>query len=119
MNQLQHEALLLEAAAEIEHGLQDADIEWTWNPRQKGGRDEPDLQGRADGNIVISAEATASPIPKGYIDSRIRDTLKKLSAFPGKRFYCVRTPQMQQRAETKIVKAGYDIEVLLLSHNTG
>lgn len=116
LNQLQHEALILEAAMDIERQFRGVDVEWSWNPRQTGSSDEPDLQGTIGGKAALCAEVTASSAPVGVIDGRMRDTLKKLSAFPGKRFYCVRTLAMQQRAETKIAKAGHDIEVLLLSH---
>jgi len=118
-NQLQHEALILEAASEIAKDFGDLCIKWSWNPRQEGNSDEPDLRGEADGQIVVSAEATTSTQPQGVIDTKMRDTLHKMSHFPGKRIYCVRTPEMRQRAETKIRKAGYDIKVRMLGIETG
>jgi hypothetical protein len=38
-------------------------------------------------------------------------TLQKLQAMPGERFYFVRTESMQQRAQTKVQKAGYAISI--------
>lgn len=118
-NQLQHEALILELAADIAKDRGDRCIEWSWNPRQRGKSDEPDLQGEADRQIVVSAEVTTSARPVGAIDRRMRNTLQKMSGFPGKRIYCVRTPEMRQRAETKIRKAGYDINVRMLGIEAG
>ena len=117
-NQLQHEALILEVAADIAKERGDRCIEWSWNPRQRGKSDEPDLRGHVNGDIVISAEVTTSQKPDGGIDRRMRDTLQKMSGFPGKRVYCVRTPEMRRRVQTKRGKAGYDIEVLMLPGRT-
>ncbi len=113
-NQLQHEALILEAAADIAKDWGDLCIEWSWNPRQTGSVEEPDLQGEVNGDIVISAEVTTSRRPIGMVDQRMAKILKKLSRLPCQRIYCVRTPEMRRRAETKIRKAGYDIEVRML-----
>jgi hypothetical protein len=63
------------------------------------------------GEIVLSAEVTTSERPVGIIDTRIRDTLAKLSTMPGRRFYFVRTDTMGQRAMTKVEKGGFPIEV--------
>ncbi len=113
-NQLQHEALILEAAADIAKDWGDLRIEWSWNPRQTGSIEEPDLQGEVNGDIVISAEVTTSRRPIGMVDQRMAKTLAKLSILPCKRIYCVRTAEMRRRAETKTRKAGYDIEVRML-----
>ena len=114
-NQLQHEALIIEVAADIAKEFGDIHIKWSWNPRQTGKSDEPDLRGEVDGQTVVSAEVTTSARPVGAIDRRMRGTLQKMSGFPGKRIYCVRTHEMRQRAETKIRKAGYEIEVRMLA----
>ncbi len=95
-NQLQHEALILEAAADIAKDWGDLCIEWSWNPRQTGSVEEPDLQGEVNGDIVISAEVTTSRRPIGMVDQRMARILKKLSILPCQRIYCVRTPEMRR-----------------------
>jgi hypothetical protein len=112
INQLQHAALALDAARHIQtQRPETASLDWYWHPFQTGGIDEPDLQARSGSEIVISAEATDSERPGGGIDKRMADTLKKLQAMPGERFYFVRTESMQQRAQTKVHKAGYAISI--------
>ena len=64
---------------------------------------------------MISAEITTSEKPVGTIDSRMQKTLAKLAEMQGAKFYFVRTPQMQQRANTKITKVGWNIEVVQLA----
>lgn len=118
-NQLQHEALILEAAADIAKDCGDLCIEWSWNPRQTGSIEEPDLQGEVNGDIVISAEVTTSRRPIGMVDERMAETLDKLSHLPGKQVYYVRTPEMERRALTKVEKDAYDIEVRMLGIETG
>lgn len=115
LNQLQHEALILEAAVMLEHELGATNIEWSWNPRQTGLLDEPDLRGAVNGETALSVEATASESPDGAIDTRMRHTLQKLSVMPGRKVYCVRTEAMRRRAQTKVCKAGYDIKVRLVT----
>ena len=111
-HQLKHAALVLEAARHIQSQRPEtASLDWYWHPFQTGGIDEPDLQARSGSEVVISAEATASECPDGAIDTRMAHTLKKLQAMPGERFYFVRTESMQQRAQTKVQKAGYAISI--------
>ncbi|RFP26159.1 hypothetical protein D0T25_01215 [Duganella sp. BJB488] len=112
LNQIQHEFLALQAA---EHLLKlNASVELSWNPRQTGTADEPDIRGMSMEAIIFSAEVTASPRPSGAIDVRMRDTLQKLSTFPGEKFYFVRTAEMSKRASSKIAKAGWSINVVLM-----
>ena len=112
INQLQHAALALEAARHIQTlRPETASLDWFWHPFQTGGIDEPDLQARSSSDVVISAEVTASERPDGGIDARMAHTLQKLQDMSGERFYFVRTDSMQQRAETKVQKAGYAISI--------
>lgn len=117
LNQIQHAALLLEAARWLRTNvLGGKEPEWHWNPRQTGGIDEPDLRCDHDlGRIV--AEATTSARAEGSIDVRMASTLSKLNKMKGDRFYFVRTGHMKRRAETKIKKGGWQIQVVELSEN--
>jgi hypothetical protein len=112
INQIQHEEMVLRAARLLQNteflGQQ---LDWYWNPRQTGDDSEPDLRAIRAGEILLSAEITASERPVGTIDTRIRDTLAKLSNMPGRRFYFVRTASMEQRAKTKVEKGRFAIEV--------
>jgi hypothetical protein len=115
LNQIQHEYSILEAAQWlIVNGICAPNTEWLWNPRQTGGRQEPDLRGLNQQKIIISAEVTTSEKPEGIIDTRMRDTLEKLSRAEGGMFYFVRTDAMATRARTKITKAGWLITVVRL-----
>ena len=87
---------------------------WYWNPRQTGAADEPDLRGSIGSETVVSAEITTSGRPIGAIDKRMATTLGNLSNMSGRKFYFVRTENMRRRAQTKVDKAGYDIEVRLI-----
>jgi hypothetical protein len=112
INQIQHEEMALRAARLLQDTVfVDQQLDWYWNPRQTGDESEPDLRATKNGEIVLSAEVTASERPVGTIDIRIRDTLAKLSSMPGRRFYFVRTAPMEQRAKTKVERGGFDIEV--------
>ena len=112
INQIQHEEMALRAAQSLqETEFPDQRIDWYWNPRQTGDDSEPDLRATKNGEIVLSAEVTASERPVGSIDTRMRETLTKLNSMPGRRFYFVRTDTMEQRARTKVEKAGFHIEV--------
>jgi len=112
INQIQHEEMILRAARLLQSTeFPDQQIDWYWNPRQTGDNTEPDLRAIRGGEIVISAEITASEKPVGTIDTRIRDSLAKLNNMPGRKFYFVRTASMEQRAKTKVEKGRYAIEV--------
>jgi len=112
INQVQHEQLILGVAEGlIGQGIVPTNTVWEWNPRQTGTADEPDLRGSAAGEIVASAEVTTSLEPKGLIDTRMRETVNKLSRMPGYRVYGVRTEAMAMRARTKIRKNEYEIAV--------
>jgi len=112
LNQIQHEELVYRAATILKNTeFKGRNLEWFWNPRQTGDNSEPDLQAMENDEVVLSAEVTTSERPIGTIDSRMRDTLVKLSNMPGRKFYFVRTDEMEQRAKTKISKLGASIEV--------
>ncbi len=116
LNQIQHEHLIVRAAEWLLAERKcPPETQWFWNPRQTGDNSEPDLRGSHSGAIVISAEITTSEKPVGTIDSRMQKTLAKLAEMQGAKFYFVRTPQMQQRANTKIANGGWEIEVVQLA----
>jgi hypothetical protein len=115
LNQIQHEYMILCSAQWlIEQNRCPADTIWSWNPRQTGGADEPDLRGEQNGAVLLSAEITTSTEPKGMIDNRMRRTLEKLSKMAGQQFYFTASPAMFQRAQTKIRKGGWQIEAVCL-----
>lgn len=115
LNQVQHEYLIVRGARWlIEHDVVCANVSWSWNPRQTGHANEPDLAATLNGETLASAEATTSPEPKGKIDERMATTLRSLSAMPGERFYFVKSESMRRRAATKIEKAGWDIRAVCI-----
>src|SRR5215472_13870013 len=92
LNQIQHECLLLRGLAWLlANGFSSKIEKWEWNPRQTGSGTEPDLRGSVSGKILVSAEASSSEFPAGKVDSRMRDTLEKLSHMEGEKFYFVST----------------------------
>src|SRR5574341_1647819 len=115
LNQIQHEFMIV-CAAEwlVTQNRCPTDTLWSWNPRQTGLADEPDLRGEHNGVVLLSAEITTSTEPKGLIDSRMRDTLQKLSKMTGQQFYFAASSAMCQRARTKIRKGGWQIEAVYL-----
>jgi len=119
LNQIQHEYLIVRALGWLRaNGFDDSSLNWSWNPRQTGDSAEPDLRASSDSGIVVSAEATTSENPMGVIDSRMRDTLTKLSGMPGKKYYFVLTPAMAARAETKVARNGWQITVVQIDAGT-
>ena len=115
LNQVQHEYLILRGARWlIEQDVVCVNVSWSWNPRQTGHANEPDLAATLNDQTLASAEATTSPEPKGKIDERMATTLRSLSAMPGERFYFVRSESMHRRATTKIEKAGWDIRAVCI-----
>jgi hypothetical protein len=112
LNQIQHEYLILRGIRWLLGEGFGSDVEWEWNPRQTGSAIEPDLRGRSGGNVIVSAEATASENPIGMVDTRMQKTLEKLSRLQGKKFYFVATQSMAQRARSKVTKAGWPIGVV-------
>jgi hypothetical protein len=113
LNQIQHEEMILHAISYLQRQVLDGrGVEWDWNPRQTGKGNEPDLRGKKNNSIVISAEITTSENPVGTIDKRMQETLTKLNKMGGKRFYFVRTATMEIRARTKVAKNRYVIEVI-------
>jgi hypothetical protein len=116
LNQIQHEFATARAVEWLHYSMRfHKDTAWSWNPRQTGGSDEPDVQGTFAGSVVVSGEVTSSPVAKGALDARMKKTLSKLSQMPGQKIYFVLSPQMAARARTKIQKQGHDIEVVELS----
>lgn len=115
LNQIQHEFMIV-CAAEwlVTQKRCPTDTLWSWNPRQTGPADEPDLRGEHGGIVVSSAEITTSVSPRGLIDSRMQSTLRKLSTMAGERFYFTASPSMCRRAQTKILKGGWQIEAVHL-----
>jgi hypothetical protein len=116
LNQIQHEHLIL-CAAEwlLAQAICEPSTQWSWNPRQTGNHQEPDLRGMDGNTIVVSAEITTSERPVGVIDTRMHKTLRKLAAMEGSKFYFVRTQAMERRARTKVEKAGWEIRVVRLA----
>lgn len=115
LHQIQHEHLILHAAQWLIQQKHCSNaVEWSWNPRQTGDDSEPDLWGFDHGSVAISAEITTSREPVGVIDTRMRKTLSKLAQTEGRKFYFVRTESMRRRAATKVAKAGWPIQVVLL-----
>ncbi len=113
LNQTQHEYLILQGLQwMLENGFGSPEVVWQWNPRQTGSGDEPDLRGSLNGEILVSAEASASEEPKGSLDERMRKTLEKLSRMEGKKFYIVCADAMATRAQTKVRKADWQIRVV-------
>src|SRR5205823_344454 len=83
INQLQHEALLLEAAARLRTLHPElSEMNWFWNPANTGTGDEPDLRVMRGSEIIVSVEATASERSVGTISVRMKRTLSKLQAMP-------------------------------------
>jgi hypothetical protein len=114
-NQILHEAMLLVAARWlINNRFKNMKLVWNWNPRQSGGATEPDLQATLGRRVLVSAEATTSAEPKGKIDQRMAETLRKLSGMRGAKYYFVATAEMHRRAETKIRREHYKIRVVTL-----
>jgi hypothetical protein len=115
LNQIQHEYAALSAIRWLVAECRVPDgTTWQWNPRQTGDATEPDIRAVLEGKTIISGEVTTSPQPKGFIDSRMAATLKKLAAMEGQRFYFVLTFPMASRAQTKVAKAGYALTVVHL-----
>ena len=115
LNQLQHEHLIIRAAAWLrDNHLVPPDASWSWNPRQTGDHTEPDLAAEHHGACLLSAEITASAEPQGVIDSRMAKTLRKLNGMQGSKYYFVRTEAMRQRAQTKVTENAWSIRVVLL-----
>ena len=115
LNQIIHEYMILRAAEWLRsHGHQEPQNRWYWNPRQTGDKTEPDLAVFKDEQQIASAEITTSEKPMGSIDTRMSDTLRKLSQMPGQKFFFVRTDVMYKRAATKVREASFAIKVVLL-----
>lgn len=112
INQLQHAEMALSAARLLqETEFRGERLEWYWNPRQTGDASEPNLRAVRNGKVMVSAEVTTSLRPIGSIDTRMRETLRKLNKMPGHRFYFVKTGSMEHRAKSKVNRAGLAVEV--------
>jgi hypothetical protein len=113
LNQIQHEYLILQGIRWLQgNGYGDSNLEWHWNPRQTGDANEPDIRGIKSNRIVLCGEATSSEKPSGVIDTRMRDTLVKLSRMEGEKFYFVQTNAMAERARTKVNNNKWQIKVI-------
>lgn len=116
LNQIQHEhAVLLAAKWLLSEHPEFTGADLSWNPRQTGDGTEPDLRIESGGHIAVSAEVTTSPNPVGSIDRRMASTLEKLQGMEGRKFYFVVADAMRVRADTKVRKAGYRIQVVQLA----
>jgi hypothetical protein len=115
LNQIQHEYAAFTAVRWlIAQGHAPEGVTWQWNPRQTGDASEPDIRALLRRETIISGEVTTSPVPKGFIDTRMASTLRKLAKMEGKRFYFVLTEAMANRALTKTAKTGGDVRVVQL-----
>ena len=119
INQIQHEYLIIRCARWlIDEGYVEKNVQWKWNPRQTGSAKEPDLLATKDQKRLISAEVTTSETPQGTIDKRMAETLEKLSDMPadmpGTKFYFVTTKKMKKRAERKVEKGKWGIQIVLI-----
>lgn len=115
VNQIQHEYLIIVAAEWLlSEGIAPTGTVWSWNPRQTGDVTEPDLRGKVENHVILSAEVTTSVRPVGTIDTRMHNTLAKLARMEGSKFYFVRSEEMRKRAATKVEKAGWPIRVVRL-----
>ena len=115
LNQIQHEELIVRSVEWLKiNGYGKTKLKWYWNPRQTGGATEPDIRIESEDVVIVSAEASTSLHPNGSIDVRMKNTLEKLSCMEGKKFYFVRTPEMEKRATSKLLKSNWEIEVVTL-----
>ena len=113
INQIPHEYLIIRCARWlIDKGHVEKNVQWKWNPRQTGSENEPDLLATKDQKRLISAEVTTSEKPQGTIDKRMAKTLEKLSGMSGKQFYFVTTKEMKKRAEGKVKKGKWGIQIV-------
>ena len=117
LNQLPHESSILDAVEwfRSKRTKPDDRISWLWNPRQTGNKQEPDLRGLREDEIVVSAEVTTSPAARGVLASRMKSTLEKLAGMQGHLYYFVLTEPMRQSAERVIKHKGWPIKVIVLS----
>jgi hypothetical protein len=115
LNQILHESMILDAVEYlIREGVCPPETEWRWNPRQTGGKEEPDLLGTLSGHILISAEITTSEKPQGVLATRMAATLAKLATMQGRRFYFVCSDAMRDRAASRVAELGASIKVVRL-----
>ena len=113
LNQIQHGYLILQALRWLRgQGFGGEKPTWYWNPRQTGDASEPDLMARDGTSVLLCAEVTTSEKPSGTIDTRMRETLEKLSRMEGRKFYIVRTQEMARRARTKVNAGSWNIEIV-------
>jgi len=120
MNQIQHEWLAVSAVKYLLDMNSIKEIEKEkysveWNPRQTGKKSEPNIRVFIkETKTIINCECTSSKEPLGVIDTRIRKDLESLSEMNGVKYYFVISDSMKKRAETKIRKKGFAIEVVKL-----
>ena len=117
LNQLQHEYMVLAAIDWLVANRHcPSTTQWFCHLQQTSAEGEPDLCGKEGGRCIVLAEVTASENPEGSIDTRIKDALSSLGGKRTrvKKFYFVRTEAMRKRAQTKLHKAGWRIDVIQL-----
>jgi hypothetical protein len=109
LNQLQHKGFILEIAEQLQ--LEFPQItKWTWHPKQTSHKDDADLTGFCENNVMLNVEVTTSQNPVGTIAQRMEKTLVSLSRKKGKLFYYVKTEKMLNRAKTKIKNNALKVE---------
>ena len=121
LNQIQHEYMILDAVRYlVDNSIVPANTLWQWNPRQTGGADEPDLEGKVGESVLVSAEVTTSRKPEGTIKDRMRNTLRKLQRdqIRGQKYYFVRTAAMERKARSIVEREGATITIVRLNHAT-
>lgn len=109
LNQLQHKALIIEAAEELQKNFPEIN-RWTWHPKQTSHVDFADLTGFVGNKVFLNAEATTSENPEGTTAKRMHKTLSSLNNKNGLKFYFVQTLKMLQRAKHKIENNGFKID---------
>ncbi len=115
LNQIQHEYCLAKAITELKNkNIIKASDQITWNPRQTGDANEPDIRVKRNGKVIISCELTTSSEAKGKIDQRMKEVLAKLNEMEGKKIFIVVSEKMRMRAMTKIANLGLNIEVMVV-----
>lgn len=110
LNQLQHAALIIKAAEELQKNHPDIN-KWYWHPKQTSHPDYADLTGYVNDMVFLNAEVTTSLNPVGTIDGRMKSTLTSLNDKEGLKFYYVVTDKMYDRAVSKKNNNGFNIKI--------
>lgn len=113
LNQLQHKALIIRAAEQLQTEFPQIN-KWTWFPKQTSHPNYADLTGYVDNRIILNAEATTSSKPQGVIDKRMQKTLFELHQKEGLKFYFIQTETMYNRAVSKVNNNALNVSVRLI-----